>query len=109
MITVTDAAREEAQRLMGKENLSETAFLRISVSSGGCSGLSYNLEFETKKIKEDDREFEDNRLRVVVDKKSLIYLAGTTLDYSDGLNGQGFTFSNPNASRTCSCGDSFSL
>lgn len=85
-----------------------TAFVRVGVKSGGCSGLSYDLDFDADK-KEDDRLFEDNDVRIVVDKKSLLYLVGTTLEYSGGLNGKGFVFNNPNANRTCGCGESFSL
>ena len=83
-------------------------FVRVGVKSGGCSGLSYELQFDDDQ-KENDRLFEDNDVRIVVDKKSLLYLAGTTLEYSGGLNGKGFVFNNPNANRTCGCGESFSL
>ena len=82
--------------------------IRDSVKSGGCSGLSYDLYFDTIKA-EDDKSFEDNDVQIVVDKKSLLYLIGTTLEYSGGLNGKGFVFNNPNAQRTCGCGESFSL
>ena len=85
-----------------------TDFVRVGVKSGGCSGLSYELQFDDDQ-KENDRLFEDNDVRIVVDKKSLLYLAGTTLEYSGGLNGKGFVFNNPNAARTCGCGESFSL
>ena len=84
------------------------SFVRVSVTSGGCSGLSYNLGFDTEK-KDDDNMFEDNEIKILVNKKSLLYLVGTTLEYSGGLNGKGFVFNNPNASRTCGCGESFSL
>lgn len=84
------------------------AFVRVGVKSGGCSGLSYDLHFDTQKA-DDDKAFEDNDVQIVVDKKSLLYLAGTTLEYSGGLNGKGFVFNNPNAQRTCGCGESFSL
>ena len=84
------------------------AFVRVGVKSGGCSGLSYDLHFDTKKA-DDDKAFEDNDVQIVVDKKSLLYLVGTTLEYSGGLNGKGFVFNNPNAQRTCGCGESFSL
>ena len=83
-------------------------FVRVGVKSGGCSGLSYDLKFDNK-LFENDKVFEDNDIKIVVDKKSLLYLAGTTLEYSGGLNGKGFVFSNPNANRTCGCGESFSL
>lgn len=83
-------------------------FIRVGVEGGGCSGLMYQLTFDNE-MKGDDKEFEDNGVKVVMDKKSVLYLIGTTLDYSGGLNGKGFIFSNPNASRTCGCGESFSL
>lgn len=107
MIKVTDKAKAEAVRLMdaeGKENL----FIRVGVSGGGCSGLMYNLEFDNE-MNDGDQAFEDNNVKVVVDKKSFLYLVGTELDFSGGLNGKGFVFVNPNASRTCGCGESFSL
>ena len=84
-----------------------TDFVRVGVKSGGCSGLSYQLKFD-KMIQENDKIFEDNGIKIVVDKKSLLYLVGTTLEYSGGLNGKGFVFTNPNANRTCGCGESFS-
>ena len=84
------------------------AFIRVGVKGGGCSGLSYNLSFDTE-LKEDDKEFEDNGMKIVVDKKSFLYLIGTELDYSGGLNGKGFVFNNPNANRTCGCGESFAV
>ena len=83
-------------------------FVRVGVKSGGCSGLSYELKFESNQ-QDEDRLFEDNGVKILVDKKSLLYLVGTTLDYSGGLNGKGFVFKNPNANRTCGCGESFSL
>lgn len=107
MITVTEAAKKQALRLMeddGKENL----FIRVGVQGGGCSGLMYQLDFDNEE-KEGDKTFEDNGIKVVVDKKSYLYLVGTTLDFSGGLNGKGFIFKNPNAERTCGCGESFSL
>ena len=82
--------------------------VRVGVKSGGCSGLSYELRFDDKVV-EADKVFEDNDVRIVVDKKSFLYLVGTTLEYSGGLNGKGFVFNNPNAQRTCGCGESFSL
>ena len=84
------------------------AFIRVGVKGGGCSGLSYDLSFDTD-MKEGDRVFEDKGMKVVVDKKSFLYLIGTELDYSGGLNGKGFVFNNPNANRTCGCGESFSV
>ncbi len=83
-------------------------FVRVGVKSGGCSGLSYDLKFD-REIVAEDKVFEDNGVKIVVDKKSFLYLAGTTLEYSGGLNGTGFVFNNPNASRTCGCGESFAL
>ena len=82
--------------------------IRVGVKSGGCSGLSYDLNFD-KKVNDDDKVYEDNGVRIIVDKKSFLYLIGTTLEYSGGLNGKGFVFNNPNATRTCGCGESFSL
>lgn len=86
----------------------EKDFVRVGVKSGGCSGLSYELVFD-KNTLEGDKLFEDNTVKIVVDKKSFLYLIGTTLEYSGGLNGKGFIFNNPNANRTCGCGESFSL
>lgn len=85
-----------------------SSFVRVGVNSGGCSGLSYDLGFDVKE-NEDDKFFEDNGVRIVVNKKSYLYLIGTVLEYSGGLNGKGFVFNNPNASRTCGCGESFSV
>jgi iron-sulfur cluster assembly protein len=107
MIKVTDKAKREAVRLMSEEG-KDGLFIRVGVSGGGCSGLMYNLEFDNE-MKEGDQEFMDNDVKVVVDKKSFLYLVGTELDFSGGLNGKGFVFVNPNASRTCGCGESFSL
>ena len=85
-----------------------TDYIRVGVKSGGCSGLSYDLKFD-KEQKDEDKVFEDNGVKIIVDKKSFLYLIGTTLEYSGGLNGSGFVFNNPNANRTCGCGESFSL
>lgn len=85
-----------------------TDYVRVGVKSGGCSGLSYDLKFD-KSLGDDDKVFEDNNIKIAVDKKSFLYLVGTTLEYSGGLNGKGFVFNNPNANRTCGCGESFSL
>ena len=86
----------------------DTDYVRVGVKSGGCSGLSYELKFDNK-VDESDKIFEDNSVRIIVDKKSFLYLVGTTLEYSGGLNGKGFVFNNPNAQRTCGCGESLSL
>lgn len=107
MIKVTDSAKNKAIQLMAEDN-KDGFFIRVGVKGGGCSGLMYDLEFDNKQ-QDSDKEFEDNGMKVVVDKKSYLYLVGTTLDYSGGLNGKGFVFVNPNANRTCGCGESFSL
>lgn len=86
----------------------QESFVRVGVESGGCSGLSYKLTFD-KNMEDSDRLFEDLGVRIVVDKKSFLYLVGTTLEYSGGLNGKGFVFNNPNAQRTCGCGESFAI
>ena len=108
MINVTDKAKEQILYLKKQKGHNETYDIRVSVESGGCSGLSYKLDFDNQS-KEDDQVFEDKGVKILVDKKSLLYLLGTTLDFSDGLNGKGFVFNNPNASRTCGCGESFAL
>ncbi len=108
MIEVTDAARDEAKRLLAQSDLGENSFIRVGVKGGGCSGLMYDLDFDNE-LKEDDKKMDDNGLTVVVDKKSFLYLIGTQLDFSGGLNGKGFQFINPNASRTCGCGESFAV
>jgi len=107
MITVTDNAKKQALRLMEDEGKTGF-FIRVGVEGGGCSGLMYQLTFDNLE-KEGDKAFENNGIKVVVDKKSFLYLVGTTLDFSGGLNGKGFVFNNPNAGRTCGCGESFSL
>lgn len=107
MIKVTDFAKKKAVELMEEENKSGY-FIRVGVTGGGCSGLMYQLKFDNQ-INADDKEFEDNGIKIVVDKKSVLYLVGTILDFSGGLNGKGFIFTNPNAARTCGCGESFSL
>ena len=84
------------------------SFIRVGVEGGGCSGLSYKLEFDNQ-MREGDQMFEDKGVKVVVDRKSFLYLVGTELEYTGGLNGKGFVFNNPNASRTCGCGESFSV
>ena len=107
MITVTESAKKQAIKLMEDEGLSNS-FIRVGVKGGGCSGLSYDLTFDNQ-INEGDQGFEDKGIKIVCDKKSILYLYGTELDYSGGLNGKGFTFNNPNATRTCGCGESFSV
>ena len=109
MIKVSPNAQEKVSQLMREEGFNPTQdFVRVGVKSGGCSGLSYELSFDDTKS-DQDRLFEDNQVKILVDKKSLLYLLGTTLEYSGGLNGKGFVFNNPNADRTCGCGESFSL
>ena len=108
MNKVSDNARVEFTKLLGTEGRGPQHFVRVGVKGGGCSGLSYDLVFDDK-LNEGDKEFVDNGVKVVVDKKSLLYLLGTTLEFSGGLNGKGFQFVNPNASRTCGCGESFSI
>ena len=107
MIKISDSARDRLLYLLEKaeEGLS---FVRVGVESGGCSGLSYKLDFD-KNQKADDELIDDNGIKLLINKKSFLYLVGTTLEFSDGLNGKGFVFNNPNASRTCGCGESFSL
>ena len=100
MISVTDKAKERITNLRIEEGKSENHKIRVSVKGGGCSGLMYDLTFD-KEISAQDDIFEDKNFKVLVDKKSLLYLLGTTLDFSDGLNGKGFQFMNPNAGRTC--------
>lgn len=108
MITVTDKAKQRIAELKQEENRPEDHNIRVSVKGGGCSGLMYDLGFDDK-INPADQVFEDKGVKILVDKKSLLYLLGTTLDFSDGLNGKGFQFINPNATRTCGCGESFSI
>lgn len=108
MITVTDKAKERLVALRQEEGRTAEHNIRVSVKGGGCSGLMYDLGFD-EKINSADQVFEDKGIKILIDKKSLLYLLGTTLDFSDGLNGKGFQFINPNASRTCGCGESFSV
>mgnify|MGYP001158547118 CR=1 FL=1 len=109
MINVSDTAKHKVQNLMKEDGFNpNTDFVRVGVKSGGCSGLSYDLKFD-KDQKENDKVFENNGVKIIVDTKSFLYLIGTTLEYSGGLNGTGFVFKNPNANRTCGCGESFSL
>ena len=109
MIKVSESAKKKVEALMQEDGFdANTDYVRVGVKSGGCSGLSYDLTFD-KSVQENDKIFEDNNIKVVVDKKSFLYLVGTTLEYSGGLNGKGFVFNNPNANRTCGCGESFSV
>ncbi|APG60934.1 HesB/IscA family protein [Christiangramia salexigens] len=109
MIKVSEEAKRKISTLMSEEGFQVgTDYVRVGVKSGGCSGLSYELKFD-KSMAEDDKVFEDNDVKIIVDKRSVLYLAGTILEFSGGLNGKGFVFNNPNAQRTCGCGESFSL
>ena len=108
MITVTDKAKEKIGELLQQEGRTPKHNVRVSVKGGGCSGLMYDLNFDDQ-IYPADQVFEDKGVKILVDKKSLLYLLGTVLDFSDGLNGKGFQFINPNASRTCGCGESFAV
>jgi iron-sulfur cluster assembly protein len=109
MIKVSEIAKKKVMELMTDEGYNPVSdFVRVGVKSGGCSGLSYDLKFDKEK-QEEDKVFIDNDVKIIVDKKSFLYLIGTTLEYSGGLNGTGFVFNNPNANRTCGCGESFSL
>ncbi len=108
-ITITDKALEKVYNLMSEANISAPDyFLRVGVKGGGCSGLSYELDFDNES-KPGDMEFGNDQLNIVCDMKSFLYLCGTELDFSDGLNGKGFNFINPNAARTCGCGESFAI
>lgn len=108
MLFVSESAKNKIEELIQLEKKPEATFVRVTVSGGGCSGLSYKMDFDDE-LKADDQEFEDKGIKVVTDLKSFLYIANTTLDFSDGLNGKGFHFVNPNASRTCSCGESFAV
>ncbi|MBL4651947.1 MAG: iron-sulfur cluster assembly accessory protein [Flavobacteriales bacterium] len=107
MIKVSDNAKNQAIKLMAEDNV-DGSFIRVGVKGGGCSGLMYELKFDNQ-LSDDDKEMEDNGVKVVVDKKSVLYLVGTELDFEGGLNGKGFIFKNPNANRTCGCGESFAI
>jgi len=109
MIYVSDKAKEKVINLMKEGAMSDKDyFLRVSVVGGGCSGLSYKMDFDNQ-TKPSDQAFEDNGIKVVTDLKSFLYLVNTTLEFSEGLNGKGFYFNNPNASRSCACGESFAV
>ncbi len=108
MINVTEKAKERITELRNEEGHTNAFNIRVAVKGGGCSGLMYDLLFDDK-VQDSDEVFVDKDVKVIVDKKSMLYLLGTTLDFSDGLNGKGFQFINPNASRTCGCGESFAV
>jgi iron-sulfur cluster assembly protein len=107
-IYISDKAKARVEKLMQEDSMGPDHFVRVSVVSGGCSGLSYKMDFDHE-LKPGDQVFEDKGIRLVTDRKSVLYLFDTTLDFSDGLSGKGFHFINPNASRTCACGESFSV
>ena len=110
-ISITDRAAQRIKQIRKEQKIADDALLRVGVVSGGCSGLTYDLEFDSNPEKgdEEDQQFKDKGIELVVDMRSFLYLSGTELDYTDGLNGEGFHFHNPNANRTCSCGESFSI
>lgn len=110
-IKITERAAKRITEIRSNQSLADDIPLRVGVVGGGCSGLTYKLDFDIDPEQQTDKDqyFEDHGIRIVVDMRSFLYLAGTELDYSDGLKGQGFHFNNPNASRTCSCGDSFAV
>lgn len=108
MLFVSDTAKNKIGEILKRDNLAEDSFVRVSVTSGGCSGLSYQMDFDSES-RADDQVFEDNGVKVVTDIKSILYLFNTTLEFSGGLDGKGFFFNNPNASRTCACGESFAV
>lgn len=108
MITISEKAKERVLHIWQQDKLTPAHFVRVSVTSGGCSGLAYNMKFDNETTPADE-VFIDKGIKLVVDPKSILYLLGTELDFSEGLDGKGFYFNNPNASRTCSCGESFSL
>ena len=108
MVFVADSAKNQIQEIMSKQGLGEDYFVRVSVTSGGCSGLTYNMDFDNEN-QPNDQVFKDNGMMVVCDLKSFLYLCNTTLEFSGGLNGKGFYFNNPNAARTCGCGESFAV
>lgn len=108
MLFVADSAREKISEIRTQENLDDDFFIRVSVTSGGCSGLTYQMDFDNED-QPNDQVFEDNGVKVVTDLKSFLYLCNTTLEFSGGLNGKGFYFNNPNAARTCGCGESFAV
>lgn len=108
MIKITESAASKISLLKKEDQAPENAFLRVKVKRGGCSGYSYKMEFDTN-ISDKDKSFEMNEAKVVVDDQSMLYILGLTLDYEGGLNGKGFVFSNPNATKTCGCGSSFGV
>ena len=108
MLFVANSAKDKIAEIKSSEKLNDEYFVRVSVTSGGCSGLTYKMDFDNEN-QPNDQVFEDNGIKVVTDLKSFLYLCNTTLEFSGGLNGKGFYFNNPNASRECGCGESFAV
>ncbi|OQW46898.1 MAG: heme biosynthesis protein HemY [Proteobacteria bacterium SG_bin7] len=108
MIQLTETAAKRIEQVKKDENADANSFLRVNVKKGGCSGMSYEMKFDNA-LTENDKVFETHSQKIVVDKQSYLYLIGMTLDFQGGLNGQGFVFSNPNATKTCGCGSSFNV
>lgn len=108
MLFIAESAKEKIREIRKSESLTDDYFVRVSVTSGGCSGLTYQMDFDNES-QENDQVFEDNDEKIVTDLKSFLYLCNTTLEFSGGLNGKGFYFNNPNAERTCGCGESFAV
>lgn len=108
MIYVADSAKQRVDEIRQNGSIGEDYFIRVSVTSGGCSGLTYQMDFDNES-QSNDQVFENNGVKVVTDLKSFLYLFNTTLEFSGGLDGTGFAFNNPNASRTCGCGESFAV
>ena len=108
MLFVADSAKNRINEIMNKEVMTEHHFIRVSVTSGGCSGLSYKMDFDDTN-QPNDQVFDDNGVKIVTDLKSFLYLFNSTLEFSGGLEGKGFYFNNPNASRSCGCGESFAV
>lgn len=108
MLFVADSAKAKIQEIKAKEHIGDDYFVRVSITSGGCSGLTYKMDFDNES-KPNDQVFEDNGVKVVTDLKSFLYLFNSTLEFSGGLEGKGFSFNNPNAARTCGCGESFAV
>ena len=107
MLFVSETAKKKIEEIIANDN-KQGQFVRVTVNGGGCSGLSYKMDFDNK-LNPDDQEFEDKGVKLVTDLRSFLYVCNTTLDFSDGLNGKGFEFKNPNATRTCACGESFAV
>jgi len=108
MLFVADSAKQKLDEIRTAKSFTEDYFLRVTITSGGCSGLTYNLDFDNE-LKEKDQVFDDNEVKVVCDLKSFLYLCNSTLEFSGGLDGKGFFFNNPNAARECGCGESFAI